>query len=184
MSNMKLPGSVKLSEEKETVQIPDESDAFDMTHQAGIAIYFLPVRLLDPYTRTSASFQTTFAFQFSNSSKASTEMPNNGGSSLTFIIVPDEFTVGRAGPWLGMLNDACQEDYKAVAIEFNTHQNPEFGDPNDNHEGINLGSIVSSTTIDVSYFGVPLNDGSVHRAWITYYLHMMVPVDEWISTLD
>ncbi|KAF1894523.1 hypothetical protein Lal_00039609 [Lupinus albus] len=26
---------------------------------------------------------------------------------LTFIIVPDEFTVGRSGPRLGMLNDAC-----------------------------------------------------------------------------
>ncbi|XP_022738562.1 L-type lectin-domain containing receptor kinase VIII.2-like [Durio zibethinus] len=167
-SDVKLLGSAKLSMEKGAVQIPDESDAFDLRHLAGRAIYSSPVRLLDPHTRTPASFQTTFAFQFSNSSYASTDMLNHGGSGLTFIIVPDEFTVGRSGPWLGMLNDACQEDYKAVAIEFDTRQNPEFGDPNDNHIGINLGSIVSTTTIDASDFGVFLNDGSVHRAWITY----------------
>lgn len=168
ISDMKLLGSVKFSMEKGAVQIPDESDAFDLRHQAGRAIYASPVRMLDPHTSTPASFQTTFAFQFSNSSNTSTGMLNHGGSGLTFIMVPDEFTVGRPGPWLGMLNDACQEDYKAVAIEFDTHRNPEFGDPNDNHVGINLGSIVSSTTIDASEFGVFLNDGSVHRSWITY----------------
>ncbi|XVF12784.1 hypothetical protein REPUB_Repub08aG0149500 [Reevesia pubescens] len=168
ISDVKLLGSAKLSIEKGAVQIPDESDAFDLRHQAGRAIYSSPVRLLDPNTLTPASFQTTFAFQFSNSSNASADMVNHGGSGLTFIIVPDEFTVGRPGPWLGMLNDACQEDYKVVAIEFDTRQNPEFGDPNDNHVGINLGSIVSTTTIDASDFGVFLNDGSVHRAWITY----------------
>ncbi|XVF53268.1 hypothetical protein PTKIN_Ptkin05aG0085700 [Pterospermum kingtungense] len=168
MSDMKLLGSTKFSMEKSAVQIPDESDAFDLRHQAGRAIYASTIRLLDPHTGTPASFQTTFAFQFSNSSKASTDMLNHGGSGLTFIIVPDEFTVGRPGPWLGMLNDACQEDYKAVAIEFDTRQNPEFGDPNDNHVGINLGSIVSTTTMDASDFGVLLSDGSVHKASITY----------------
>lgn len=165
LSDMKLLGSAKFSVEKTAVQIPDESNnAFDLRHQAGRAIYSSPVRMLDPQTSTPASFQTTFAFQFSNSFN----MLNHGGSGLTFIIVPDELTVGRPGPWLGMLNDACQEDYKAVAIEFDTRLNPEFGDPNDNHVGINLGSIVSTTTIDASDFGVLLNDGSVHRAWITY----------------
>ncbi|GMI75607.1 L-type lectin receptor kinase S.7 [Hibiscus trionum] len=168
ISEVKLLGSAKLSVEKSVIQIPDESVAYDLRHQAGRAIYSSPVRLLDPHTNTPASFQTTFAFQFSNSSNASADGIHHGGSGLTFIIVPDEFTVGRAGPWLGMLNDACQEDYKAVGIEFDTRQNPEFGDPNDNHVGINLASVVSAKTVDASDFGVLLNDGSVHRAWITY----------------
>ncbi|XVE64516.1 hypothetical protein DITRI_Ditri07aG0106700 [Diplodiscus trichospermus] len=120
--NFAFPGSVKISKEKDVVQIPIESDAFNMRHQVGIAIYFSSFRLFDPYTSTVASFQTTFALQFSNSSKASIEMPNNGGSGLTFIIVPNKFTMGRSvGPWLGMLNDAFQEDYKVVAVEFDTH---------------------------------------------------------------
>lgn len=98
-------------------------------------------------------------------------MERHGGSGLTFIIVPDEFTVGRAGPWLAMLNDACQENYKAVAVEFDTRQNPEFGDPSDNHVGINLGSIVSTAVINASEVGVSLKDSSVHRAWISYDGH-------------
>ncbi|KAK8686474.1 hypothetical protein V6N13_125499 [Hibiscus sabdariffa] len=168
ISEVKFLGSAKLSMDKGVIQIPDESVAFDLRHQAGRAIYSWPVRLLDPHTQTPASFQTTFAFQISNSSNASADGLHHGGSGLTFIIVPDEFTVGRPGPWLGMLNDACQEDYKAVGIEFDTRQNLEFGDPNDNHVGINLASIVSAKTIDASDFGVFLNDDSVHRAWITY----------------
>ncbi|TKY53270.1 L-type lectin-domain containing receptor kinase S.7 [Spatholobus suberectus] len=74
----------------------------------------------------------------------------------------------QAGPWPGMLNDACENDYKAVAVEFATRKNPEFGDPNDNHVGINLGTTVSSKIINVSDVGVSLKDGFVHRAWITY----------------
>ncbi|KAL5738863.1 hypothetical protein ACOSP7_031624 [Xanthoceras sorbifolium] len=172
--DVKLLGSAKFSNEKGTIQIPDGSQQVDLRHQAGRAIYSSPVRLLDPISQTPASFKTTFSFQFTNVSSNNVNSSSFrdgevvGGSGLTFIIVPDEFTVGRPGPWLGMLNDACQENYKAVAFEFDTHQNPEFGDLNDNHVGINLGSIVSTKAIDASDFGVFFKDGSVHRAWISY----------------
>lgn len=171
---LKLLGSAIISPEKGRVQIPDTSQKTDFKQLAGRAIYAFPIRLFDPVTRTPASFETTFSFQFetipnSSISNSNPTGENDGGSGFSFVIVPDEFTVGRPGPWLGMLNDACDEDYKAVGIEFDTRQNPEFGDPNDNHLGINLGSIVSAVTINVSDFGVNLKDGSVHRAWITYY---------------
>ncbi|KAJ6874432.1 L-type lectin-domain containing receptor kinase VIII.1-like [Populus alba x Populus x berolinensis] len=57
-------------------------------------------------------FETTFSFQFSNSSAESHVNStggynNSGGSALAFIVVPDESTVGRPGPWLAMLNDAA-----------------------------------------------------------------------------
>ncbi|RDX97388.1 putative L-type lectin-domain containing receptor kinase S.7, partial [Mucuna pruriens] len=159
--DVKLLGSAKFSNEKGALQIPNESQDTDIRHQAGRGIYSFPIRLLDPSSKTPASFQTTFSFQFNNSTAY-------GGSGLTFIIVPDEFTVGRPGPWLGMLNDACESDYKAVAVEFDTRENPEFGDPNDNHVGINLGTIVSTKVINVSDVGMSLKDGFVHRAWITY----------------
>ena len=163
--DVKLLGSAKFSNEKGALQIPNESEE-DIRHQAGRGIYSFPIRLLDPSTKTPASFQTTFSFQMNNSTAS--EQAAYGGSGLTFIIVPDEFTVGRPGPWLGMLNDACENDYKAVAVEFDTRKNPEFGDLNDNHVGINLGTIVSTKVINVSDVGLSLNDGSVHRAWITY----------------
>ncbi|WCJ27564.1 Concanavalin A-like lectin protein kinase family protein [Euphorbia peplus] len=162
---IKLLGSAKFSNQNGgAIQIPDESQSTDLKHQAGRAIFSFPIRLFDPFTTSPASFHTSFSFHFSNSTHSNLV----GGSGLTFIIVPDEFTVGRPGPWLAMLNDACQENYKAVAIEFDTRLNPEFGDPNDNHVGINLGSIISNITINASDAGISLKDGSVHQATISY----------------
>ncbi|KAL5102461.1 hypothetical protein RYX36_006788 [Vicia faba] len=167
--DVKLLGSARFSNEKGSLQIPNESQETGIRHQAGRGLYSFPIRLLDPITKTPASFQTTFSFQLNNSTSSASDLTDNGGGSgLTFIIVPDEFTVGRPGPWLAMLNDACENDYKAVAVEFDTRMNPEFGDPNDNHVGINLGSIVSTKIINVSDVGVSLKDGFVHHAWIHY----------------
>lgn len=167
--DVKLLGSARFSDEKGSLQIPNESQETGIRHQAGRGLYSFPIRLLDPITKTPASFQTTFSFQLNNSTNSDSDLTDNGGGSgLTFIIVPDEFTVGRPGPWLAMLNDACESDYKAVAVEFDTRMNPEFGDPNDNHVGINLGSIVSTKIINVSDVGVSLKDGFVHHAWIDY----------------
>lgn len=156
------------------VQIPDKH-IFDLKHLAGRAVYAYPVRVFDPVTRTPASFQTTFSFQLETSQPNSSSAGDGGGdggyggSGFTFMLAPDEFTVGRPGPWLGMLNDACDEEYKAVGIEFDTRENAEFGDPNDNHIGINLGSIVSKITINVSEVGVNLKDGEIYRAWVNYH---------------
>lgn len=147
LHDLKLLGSAKLSNEKGVIQIPHDSQATDLRHHAGRAIYSSPVRLLDPVTKTPASFETTCSFQFNTSN--STRTSRDGGSGLTF-------------------NDACKDDYKAVAVEFDTRHDPEFGDPNDNHVGINLGSIVSTRAINASDVGIFLNDGSVHRAWIAY----------------
>ncbi|XP_059639215.1 probable L-type lectin-domain containing receptor kinase S.7 [Cornus florida] len=148
------------------IQIPDSSTTVDLAYKAGRAIYSSPIRLLDPFTQTPASFHTTFSFQLNTTTTAAT-----GGSGLAFIIVSDEFTIGRPGPWLGILNDACDHHYKVFAVEFDTGHDSEFRDPNDNHVGIDLGSIISFKTANVSQVGVSLNDGSVHRAWITYDGH-------------
>lgn len=163
--DINLLGSAIFSAQKGCIQIPpDIPHTIDLRHLAGRAIHSSPIRLFDPLTSIPASFSTTFSFQFNTTNSSAVD----GGSGLTFIIVPDEFTVGRPGPWLGMLNDVCDEEYKAIGIEFDTRKNPEFRDPNDNHIGINLGSIVSSTTINASEFGIFLKDGSVHRAWVKY----------------
>ncbi|RAL46328.1 hypothetical protein DM860_015321 [Cuscuta australis] len=163
--HLTLLGSATVSSHGSCLQIPKPSS--DLKHLAGRAIHSAPFRLYDPSSRTPASFHTTFLFQFQSSPGNATTIPQ-GGHGLTFIIVPDEFTVGRAGPWLGMLNDVCDDAYRSVAVEFDTRMNPEFGDPSDNHVGINLGSIVSVTAVNASEVGVFLRDGSVHRAWISY----------------
>ncbi|CAO2838462.1 unnamed protein product [Amaranthus hypochondriacus] len=169
--DVKLLGSAKFSSDKRSIQIPDMSEIDDLRHQAGRAIYSSPIRVFDPTSQTPGSFETTFTFQLNNHTTSSYDDISedvHGGSGLTFLLAPDEFTVGRPGPWLGMINDACNDDYKFIAVEFDTRQNPEFGDPNDNHIGINLGSIVSKSTINASDYGLSFEDGSTHLAQITY----------------
>ncbi|KAL7003736.1 non-specific serine,threonine protein kinase [Sarracenia purpurea var. burkii] len=188
--DIRLLGSAIFSDKKGCIQIPPEqasqhSKVADLRQLAGRALHSSQIRLFDPLSRTPASFETTFSFQF-NTTSSSDSGGIGGGSGLTFVIAPDEFTVGRPGPWLGMLNDVCDDDYKAVGIEFDARQNPEFGDPNDNHVGINLASIVSSKTINASDVGVYLKDGSVHRAWIKYdgqrrYLDIFLGRDDYNS---
>ncbi|KAK9276988.1 hypothetical protein L1049_006527 [Liquidambar formosana] len=174
IQDVKLLGSSKISDKEGSIQIPDASPAIDHTHQAGRAIYSSPIRLFDPFTRTPASFQTTFSFQF-NTTTTSTSGSDSGGShgggGFTFVIVPDEFTIGRPGPWLGMLNDACDKHYKIFGVEFDTSHDVNFGDPNDDHVGINPGSIVSFKTAHASRAGISLHDGSVHRTRINYDGH-------------
>ncbi|KAH7549504.1 hypothetical protein JRO89_XS13G0041900 [Xanthoceras sorbifolium] len=159
---MKLLGSASISQDNGFIQIPDPSPTVNHAYQAGRAIYSSPIRLFDPLTITPASFQTTFSFQFTT---AATNKSYSGNGGLAFLIVPEEFTLGRPGPWLGILNDAC-EHYKVFAVEFDNSHDPKFGDPNDHHVGVNLGSVVSFKTANAS-----LHDDSIHRAWITYDGH-------------
>ncbi|XP_051143711.1 L-type lectin-domain containing receptor kinase VIII.1-like [Andrographis paniculata] len=150
LPDITLLGSAAISPQSGCLQIPGNNREY----AAGRALYSSPIRLLP------ASFSTTFSFQINSSDSTS------GG--LSFIIVPDELTIGRPGPWLGMMNDACEDEYKIVGVEFDTRKNPEFGDPNDNHIGINLGSIVSKKTVNAGDIGIDLDDRSVLRTWITY----------------
>ncbi|KAE8055227.1 hypothetical protein FH972_012082 [Carpinus fangiana] len=171
IQDIKLLGNAKVSED--AIQIPDVSAAtVDPTYQAGRAIYASPIRLFDPLTKTPASFQTTFSFKFTSitttTANVSVSDKRHGGDGLAFIIAPDEYSIGKPGPWLGILNDACGH-YKVFAVEFDTCHDPEFGDPDDDHVGINLGSIVSFKTASSSKANVSLHNNTVHhRAWIAY----------------
>ncbi|WCJ26134.1 receptor lectin kinase [Euphorbia peplus] len=166
--HIKLLGSSQISSQESSIQIPKippfSTDDQNLP-QAGRAIFSSPIRLYNPSTFTSASFNTTFSFRFS-----SPENRTFAGDGLAFIIVPDEFSVGRPGPWMGILNDACAH-YKVFAVEFDTHLDPEVGDLSNDHIGINVGTIVSSKVANLSSSpnGFSLHNQLVHRAWIFYY---------------
>ncbi|KAE9615176.1 hypothetical protein Lal_00048214 [Lupinus albus] len=157
-----LLGSAKFSEQKASIQFSNELQGKNIKYQEGRGIYSFPIRLLNPSTNISACFETTFALQLSNSTKNQTGY--DGGSALSFIIVPDEFTVGTSGSLIEMLNNTCEKDYKAVAIDFTTTKKAAPEDPNDN----NLGTTKSTRIINVSDLGVALEDGCVHYIWINY----------------
>lgn len=170
---LKFLGNAGISKEGGLIQIPDASEGTaDYEYQAGRALYSSPIRVFDPSSLTPASFQTTFSFQLNPTTSTNTSRGGGGGAGggLAFVMVPDEFTVGRPGPWLGIINDACNH-YKVFAVEFDTSYDPEFGDLNDDHVGINVGEIVSFKTANSSEANVSLHSSSVHRAWITYDGH-------------
>ncbi|XP_024524444.1 probable L-type lectin-domain containing receptor kinase S.5 [Selaginella moellendorffii] len=173
-----------------SIRIPAQ-DA--QANQAGRALFASPVRMWDPNTSIPASFDTTFSFVIQSSS-SSTSHETGGG--LAFIIAPDEMTVGRDAGYLGMLNDACVHHRRGnssegrrpvIAVEFDTFKDDEFGDPNDNHVGLNLGSVISNETADLSNAGVFLRNGSSVTARISYdssIQHLQVRVSSTHSSRD
>ncbi|KAL5538518.1 hypothetical protein UlMin_045121 [Ulmus minor] len=163
---IKLLGNARLTQHQPSIQIPDSSQAVDLTYQVGRAIYSSPIRLFDPLTKTPSSFHTTFSFQLNTTTNSGQNKSISGGG-FAFIIVSDEFTVGRPGPWLGILSDACNH-HMAFAVEFDTSHDREVGDPNDDHIGINLGAVVSFKTANLSEAKISLHDSSVLRTWIIY----------------
>ncbi|GJN32165.1 hypothetical protein PR202_gb20646 [Eleusine coracana subsp. coracana] len=56
----------------------------------------------------------------------------------------------------------------AVAVEFDTLLDPQFGDVNGNHVGLDLGSMVSAAAADLGDVGVDLTSGRTVNAWIEY----------------
>lgn len=79
---LKCIGNARISEDKGAIQIPHASPQLEVepqTYQVGRALYSSHIRLYDPLTLTPASFQTTFSFQFTNSTT------NRGGNGLAFI---------------------------------------------------------------------------------------------------
>ncbi len=133
-----------------------------------------------------ASFSTTFTFQLSNTttplpadgiafviqnSAAGTgalDADNNGtdGCSLGFGDAPDGTCTGHNG---GIPN--------SIAIEFDTYQNPDIGDPSANHVAIqSCGTGANSVEngacrlADNSNLPITLADGQVHTAIVSYVL--------------
>uniref|UniRef100_A0A0D3GFE1 non-specific serine/threonine protein kinase n=1 Tax=Oryza barthii TaxID=65489 RepID=A0A0D3GFE1_9ORYZ len=116
---------------------------------------------------SAASFAARFSFVIAEQNAGST-----GGDGIAFFISPDRATLGATGGYLGLFNSsssAAKTNASIVAVEFDTMLNDEFGDPSDNHVGLDLGSPVSVNAVDLAAFGVVLNSGNLTTAWIDYH---------------
>ncbi|BAF19318.1 probable L-type lectin-domain containing receptor kinase S.7 [Oryza sativa Japonica Group] len=116
---------------------------------------------------SAASFAARFSFVIAEQNAGST-----GGDGIAFFISPDHATLGATGGYLGLFNSsssAAKTNASIVAVEFDTMLNDEFGDPSDNHVGLDLGLPVSVNAVDLAAFGVVLNSGNLTTAWIDYH---------------
>lgn len=124
------------------------------TSGAGRALYAtaVPVR---------GGFSTQFAFT------VATLNPSSVGGGLAFVLATDGATLGDAGAYIGV---SVATD--AAAVEFDTLMDFQFGDPNGNHVGLDLGSMVSAAAADLGSDdaggGVDLASGRTVNAWIDY----------------
>ncbi|XP_020090641.1 probable L-type lectin-domain containing receptor kinase S.7 [Ananas comosus] len=131
---------------------------------SGTVVCNLPVQFYDPSTNTSASFSTKFSFSITNPN------PQSQGDGLTFFISPSNETLGSTGGYLGLFNaTAPAKNGSIIGFEFDTRLDEEFGDPNDNHVGLDINSPNSSKAVDAGSYGIELKSGNTTTAWIDYY---------------
>ncbi|KAF6166739.1 hypothetical protein GIB67_005615 [Kingdonia uniflora] len=113
----------------------------DLRLSSGRAIFAKAIQLWDSRTRTHADFSTHFEFIIQGVDK------QWYGDGLTFFMahVDSVLPNNSDGKWLGLFNSSTNTSpsNKLVAVEFDTFKNE--WDPDGNHVGIDVNSIVSVT---------------------------------------
>ncbi|KAL4272769.1 hypothetical protein GQ457_13G010620 [Hibiscus cannabinus] len=143
---------------QETTCLPPSSPS-----DIGRALYVYPVRFLDLKTKAAASFSCRFSFSI---------IPNPicpFGDGFVFLIASDAGSVSFSSGHMGLPqsdNSGSQDSF--FAVEFDTSFNPSVGDINGNHIGVDVNSVVSVVSVDVTSKGVDLKSGKKITAWIEY----------------
>ncbi|XP_027365786.1 LOW QUALITY PROTEIN: mannose/glucose-specific lectin Cramoll-like [Abrus precatorius] len=164
-----LQGDAKTTKVLELTKL--DASGGPVSDSVGRALYYAPVHLWDS-SAVEASFRTTFTFTISST---------NPGDGLAFFIAPVDTSIppNSHGKLLGLFPNTNvlknstsynKVDFKAssnqvVAVEFDSYVNlnPDIGDPNYKHIGIDVNSIRSKTTARWNW-----QNGKVATAHISY----------------
>ena len=111
---------------------------------------------------SNASFSTFFQFQFTSPDQFFCDGIGCGADGLVFVVQTVGNNVGGAGGGIGYSGIA-----NSVGIEFDSWFNPEIGDADRNHVGINVGGNIDSL-VETPILEADLNNGDIWRAWIDY----------------
>lgn len=129
---------------------------------SGTVVFNYPVAFFDSDSNITASFSTRFSFSIGNVNPASF------GDGLTFFLSPSNQTVGSPGGYLGLVNSSQLTKNNFIAIEFDTKLDTLFHDPDDNHVGLDVDSLISIKTANPQQLGIDLKSGDLITAWIDY----------------
>ncbi|KAK1276395.1 L-type lectin-domain containing receptor kinase IV.1 [Acorus gramineus] len=121
----------------------------------------------------SFSFSTTFVFAIIS------EYPKLSAHGFTFVLSPNTDLPGSLpGPYLGLFNQSNNGNSSnhVFAVELDTILNPEFGDIDDNHVGIDVNSLRSVEAHLAGYFSagnrgfhnLSLRSGQPMQLWVDY----------------
>jgi hypothetical protein len=124
----------------------------DKDHLWGAALY-TNFATLGP----ESSFSSYFTFKMTRVPPSKDE----GADGFAFLVQTNLTSKGGEGRTIGYAGAG-----PSLLIEFDTHKNGDFGDPNNNHIGINLnGNTRSVITKDAPF---KLNSGDVYHTWVDY----------------
>nr|XP_023885788.1 L-type lectin-domain containing receptor kinase IV.1-like [Quercus suber]POF22464.1 l-type lectin-domain containing receptor kinase iv.2 [Quercus suber] len=144
----------------------------DTKQQQGHAFYTTPISFKNSLNDSAFSFSTTFVFAIASG------YPTLRGHGIAFVISP---TRGRPGAvpstYLGLFNETNNGNATnhVVAVELDTIQSPEFKDINDNHVGVDINSLESTTSTSAGYYAdsgafmnLTLISGNPMQVWVEY----------------
>ncbi|CAA0836734.1 Probable sugar phosphate/phosphate translocator [Striga hermonthica] len=151
-SNLVLLGDAKFEDNGSCIRLADPGIS---SPSSGFIIQRKPIKLFtsSSKSRNPVSFSTDFTFSIS---------PHNG-DGLAFLLVPTNFVSRFSAGSFGILKER-----RFLVVEYDTSVDEKVRDPNSNHVGVDVGSLVSSKTSNVSSVNLVLNGGVKLRSWIDY----------------
>jgi hypothetical protein len=143
--------------------------------QVGRAFYQFPIKFntTSPTLTSSLSFSTNLVFAMVP------QVQNFGGHGIAFTISPTrDFTHATGNKYMGLFNSSNDglPGNHILAIELDTTENPEFGDIDKNHVGIDVNGMESVESAPATYFtdkegnniSLELVSGNPMHLWIDY----------------
>ncbi|KAK1694774.1 hypothetical protein QYE76_011471 [Lolium multiflorum] len=142
----------------------------------GSAFHPAPLRFTDAATNGTAarSFSATFVFAIV------TDYVTVGGNGLAFFVAPNK-NLSAASPsqFLGLFNKQNNGNgtNHVFAVELDTILNPEFGDINSNHVGVDVNGLASVAAEPAGYYSdddagdfknLTLISGDAMQLWVDY----------------
>ncbi|KAK2656645.1 hypothetical protein Ddye_009697 [Dipteronia dyeriana] len=131
-----------------------------LANSTGWATYDQPVPIWDSKTGKLTDFITHFSFIIRAAD------PNKFGHGMSFFLAPYDYEMplNSSGGLLALFsNPGNSTANQIVAVEFDSFNNT--WDPDDNHVGINVNSIVSVANVT---WKSSIKNGSTANAWVSY----------------
>ncbi|KAK9073113.1 hypothetical protein SSX86_007436 [Deinandra increscens subsp. villosa] len=127
----------------------------------GRILHSYPIRFFNSSSNVTVSFSTRFTFKITPPPP-----PCVSGDGLAFLIASDPNSLPHSNGYLGLPDSPISDPF--FAIELDTSFNPDLGDFNDNHLGLDLNSVISVASIDLTSKGIYLKSGRRITVWIEY----------------